>query len=142
MEKFKSFSRKKSNTEEFIKKSKIIHGDFYDYSESEYKGVRIPIDIILDENKIEHVRNFKFSDCRNINLLKFDFYLPKFNICVEFDGIQHFEPRELFGGIDEFNKTKKRDEIKNTYCRDNNIELIRISDIDDIKDKLKFLWQQ
>lgn len=46
--------------------------------------------------------------------------------CIETDGLQHDMPVERFGGIKEFEKRKKYDEIKNNYCKDNNIELIRI----------------
>ena len=41
---------KKSNTEEFIRKAKIKHGDFYDYSKTEYKGKDIPVIIICPEH--------------------------------------------------------------------------------------------
>jgi hypothetical protein len=50
METFESFSRKKSNTEDFIRKSKAIHGDFYDYSISDYKGVEYQKSQILKIN--------------------------------------------------------------------------------------------
>ena len=45
---------------------------------------------------------------------------------IEFDGIQHFQPIEYFGGITEFKERKQNDEIKNNYCKINNIPLIRI----------------
>ena len=58
--------------------------------------------------------------------MPFDFYLPKYNILIEYDGKQHF----LYGGfgIDllEFMNLKYRDNIKTKYCEDNNIKLIRI----------------
>ena len=71
--------------------------------------------------------------------MPFDFYLPEYNICIEFDGIQHFEPRDAFGGKVEFEKTKLRDKIKDDYCKNNGLSLIRISNIRDIKNKLYFL---
>ncbi len=49
--------------------------------------------------------------------------LPDFNICIEFDGEFHYKP---LMGIDEFAKGYVRDEIKNKYCAENNIYLIRI----------------
>lgn len=80
-----------------------------------------------------------FDDCRDINLLPFDFYLPDYNLCIEYDGIHHFEINEYFGGVDRLKYTKKHDKIKNIYCKLNNIKLIRISYKDDIIKTLKYL---
>jgi len=52
--------------------------------------------------------------------------LPDFNTCVEFDGIQHFKPIRDFGGDKGFSDVKKRDEVKNKWCSENNVKLIRI----------------
>lgn len=64
-----------------------------------------------------------FSDCKYKRKLPFDFYLPNHNICIEYDGIQHFEP--IFGD-NEFELTKIRDNIKNIFCMSKNIRLLRI----------------
>jgi very-short-patch-repair endonuclease len=58
--------------------------------------------------------------------LRFDFYLPKYNTCIEFDGKQHFEPVKIFGGNENFKEIIKKDSIKNMYCDTNGIKLIRI----------------
>lgn len=81
---------------------------------------------ILNENNITYVYNYRFSDCRNILPLPFDFYLPDYNTCIEYDGVQHFQPIEYFGGEKEFDKRKENDSIKNQYCIKNNIQLIRL----------------
>lgn len=54
------------------------------------------------------------------------------NICIEYDGEQHFHSVEFFGGNDRFLKVKKNDEIKNSYCKQNGIRLIRVRYDDDI----------
>jgi hypothetical protein len=56
-------------------------------------------------------------------------------MCIEYDGIQHFEPIEKWGGIERFNKQLINDNIKNEYCVKNNINLLRISykDINNIE---------
>ena len=72
--------------------------------------------------------------------LRFDFaILDKYDnifAVIEFDGAQHYKPVDFFGGVENFEKTKKRDSIKNKYCLDNNIEMIRISylEFDSIED--------
>ena len=84
---------------------------------------------ILDINNINYQKEKKFDDCLS-NLgykLKFDFYLMDYNMCIEYDGIQHFRPIEYFGGIESFLKTKENDNIKEEYCNKNNIILKRIS---------------
>ena len=49
---------------------------------------------------------------------------------MAYDGQQHFKPVNFNGsqdgGLSSFIETQKRDEIKNRYCKDNNIKLIRI----------------
>lgn len=71
------------------------------------------------------------KDCNS--RLRFDFYLPDYNTCIEFDGIQHFQSVSVFGGDEEFEKTKIRDVIKNEWCKLNNINIIRFR-YDDSKD--------
>ena len=68
-----------------------------------------------------------------------DFYIPSINTIIEYDGVQHFKPISLFGGVKEFIKIQERDKIKNDYCIKNGIKMIRISYDDNINDKLRFL---
>ncbi len=88
-------------------------------------GERIFMDL-LDKYKIDYIHQHSYPDCKHMNLLKFDFYLPLFKTIIEIDGRFHREIKEGLGGKEEFELTKLRDKIKNTYCRDNNIPLIRI----------------
>ena len=71
--------------------------------------------------------------------LPFDFYLPIENICIEFNGLQHYKPIEYFGGEKEFEKRKINDKIKQDYCVENSIELITIKYNDDVEVKMKRL---
>ena len=67
-----------------------------------------------------------FNDCIVKRKLKFDFYLPKKNLIIEFDGEQHFKPMDYFGGEKLFKMQQKYDIIKNDYAKTNKIQLIRI----------------
>lgn len=69
--------------------------------------------------------------------MPFDFYLPNLNICVEYDGIQHFEKVDIWGGEETLIEQQKRDEIKNVFCKNNEIQLIRINYKQDINSELK-----
>ena len=76
----------------------------------------------LEINKIEFIPEKRFNDCRDKKPLPFDFYLPQYNLIIEFDGKQHFEDI----GYGNYEITKEHDEIKNQYCKDKNINLLRI----------------
>ncbi len=104
----------------------------------ESKG-EIDIKNWLIKNNISFLTQHKFHDCKNINYLLFDFYLPEYNMCIEYDGRQHFEAIDYFGGEKTLKSIKKRDNIKNKYCKENNIKLLRIKynqDIDLILEEL------
>lgn len=94
---------------------------------------------ILEINKINFLKQYKFQDCKNKFPLKFDFFLPDFKICIEYDGQQHFSSKWL--GIKSFNQTKINDSIKDEYCKINNIPLLRIRfDDKNLEEKIiKFL---
>jgi very-short-patch-repair endonuclease len=90
----------------------------------------------LEKNNITTVSQKRFDGCRYKNPLPFDFYLPEHNICIEFDGQQHFIPSKIFGGDEKLLETQRNDKIKNEYCADNGIKLIRIKYNECIEDKL------
>ena len=153
--------RCKQGINDFIIKSKKLHGDKYDYSKVEYKTAHVKVCIIcpihgefsqkarehyrksgcpscrksIGELKVEAIlkskniiyeKEFRFEDCRNKNKLPFDFYLKDYNMCIEYDGEQHFKAKDYFGGEDSFEYRKRMDQIKTQYCVDNNIKLLRI----------------
>lgn len=100
---------------------------------SESKGEQ-KIRVYLENNNIEFIREYSFDDLINIRRLRFDFYLPKYNILIEYDGEQHFNDN-----IYIYNEQIILNDLKkNTYAKDNNILLLRIpyTDYDNIDDIL------
>lgn len=85
------------------------------------------IRVFLENHKIEYEYQKKFKDCRDKNKLPFDFYLQKYNLLIEYDGIQHYEPVEIWGGIKAHESLKRRDRIKSEFAKLNRIKLIRIA---------------
>lgn len=82
---------------------------------------------LLINNNINFLSQKTFSNCRGNNcLLRFDFYLPELNTAIEYQGEQHYEPYEYFGGQEKYLMTLKYDKIKQDYCKNNNIKLIII----------------
>jgi very-short-patch-repair endonuclease len=126
------------------------HGDFKQNPLSHLQGNGCPhcnesrgekiISKYLNKKDISYYRQHKFHGCKNIFNLPFDFYLPKYRTAIEFDGKQHYEPIEHFGGPESFKRLKINDKIKEDYCEENFINLIRIrwDQIDKIDE---ILWE-
>lgn len=53
-----------------------------------------------------------------------DFYLPDYNVGIECQGGQHFEPADYFGGEDGFKQTLERDKRKKALCEKHGIKLL------------------
>ena len=102
-----------------------LRGEGCGFCKTNSKGEEY-IKMWLDGMNIKYIRQKSFKDCKYINSLSFDFYLPKYEMCIEFDGLQHYKPVSYFGGADGFKKSKKRDKVKDEWCLKNNIKLLRI----------------
>jgi len=134
---FPEYDYSKVNYKNTLEKIEVIcpiHGSFFKRPNdmiiqkqgcpkcSESKGER-EIRLWLEKNNIEYIYQYKIK-YKDRNFF-FDFYIPKLNLAIEYDGIFHFEsPSEIFEN--EVQKQKKRDELKNQYCQENNINLLRI----------------
>ena len=82
----------------------------------------------LEKNKIEYKP--EYTVFIGDNYYRYDFYLPQYNLFIEYDGQQHYKPVRFFGNDKDaeyvFKRTQEHDKIKNRYCKDNNINLLRI----------------
>ncbi len=130
--------------EKFIENARKVHGDRYDYSKVKYLGNKKPVEIIcpihgsfwqkpnghvsigvgcafcseskgekavelfLKKYGIDYIREYRIEGYR----YRFDFYLPKFDIYIEFHGAQHYRPVKIFGGVPAFEEQQKRDKHK------------------------------
>nr|DAK56236.1 MAG TPA: restriction enzyme [Caudoviricetes sp.] len=81
------------------------------------------IEQFLLKHKIDFRREFVF---KKLAKRRFDFFLPKKNIAIEYDGPQHFKSIKYFGGDEKFEKQRLRDMEKNIFCQKNKIKLLRI----------------
>lgn len=92
----------------------------------------LEIEKTLNNLSIDYETEYRFDDCKDDRSLPFDFYIPSKNICIEYDGEQHFMPVRFRKGTsqqtiqDKFESQKRRDKIKDDYCKNNGITLIRI----------------
>lgn len=78
-------------------------------------------------NNIEFEPQKSFEGCSYKGDLRFDYYLPEYNVLIEIQGKQHYEPVIKFGGAEAFEEGQIRDKIKQDWCRDNGVRLIYIS---------------
>lgn len=78
----------------------------------------------LEQRGIEYQCEFKFEDCRDIQPLPFDFMVEINGVqkLIEFDGSHHYKE----SGWGRPSKTKLHDEMKNQYCAEHQIPLLRI----------------
>jgi len=149
----------KKTLEEFIQKAKQIHGNKYDYSKTIYINIKKPVEIICKKHgsffqiASNHLRGTGCPICKSskgeliINSIltkyriefiqefiipnqnyrfRYDFYLPKLNVLIEYHGIQHYKPIEFFGGESSFHDIKLRDSLKKCLakeCRFNFLEI-------------------
>lgn len=92
--------------------------------------------IYLKEKGIKYIMQKKFKNCKAKRLLPFDFYLPDYNTCIEYQGIQHYKSVERFGGDKAFMDLLERDQIKRDFCKKEGIKLIEIKYNQIIEDTL------
>lgn len=126
-----------------------IHGDFEQSPNNHLSGKGCPkcseskgeyaIRNFLELNNIKFYNQYRTQNCVHIRELSFDFYIPSKNLLIEYDGKQHFEPVEYFGGVEYFEECTHRDVIKDEYATKFSITLLRIPywDIDNIDSILK-----
>ena len=95
----------------------------------------------LIDNDIKFIAQYKLPNedlfCSNKNLFV-DFFLPKHDIAIEFNGEQHYKPIDIFGGKERYVQQVERDNSLRQYCKEHKIRLIEIpyKDIDNIEDIL------
>lgn len=86
------------------------------------------IKTFLEDNFIPYTHQKKYDDLIGINggKLTYDFFLPNNNLLIEFQGKQHKEPIEYFGGKEQFEIQQEHDRRKREYAKSHNIKLLEI----------------
>ena len=113
------------------------HGEFWQEAFSHLQGHGCPIcdaEINVSETKLYDFINSNL-DCEVnreykpswLNGKSIDIYIPSLKIGIEYQGIQHFEPVDYFGGVKRFIKNCKNDKDKYKECKDNGVKLYYFS---------------
>ena len=123
-----------------------IHGKFEQRPSDHLNGCGCPmcreskgeqkIRNFLIKYGIKYIPQHRFNDCRDILPLPFDFYLPNHNLCIEYNGIQHYKVVEHFGGLPSFKQRQINDKIKMEYCNSNNIQVLIVKYNDNVENVL------
>ncbi len=113
------------------------HGEFSQTPNSHLQGQGCPfcnqsklertVEKILKENDIKYLPQYKEKWLKNKNELRLDFYLPEYNVAIECQGKQHFEPVEYLGGEKEFEQRRICDVIKYDLCKEHGIKILYFS---------------
>lgn len=89
----------------------------------------------LSENGFTKGKDFYYGytglNIMDKSKLHLDFYFPDLKLAIEYDGKQHYYPINYFGGQKQFEIIKRHDKIKDNFCRNNKIKLLRISYLND-----------
>lgn len=123
----------------------LKHGSFMQTPVSHYSGngCRIcnksksekKIKYWLNYYNVEFIEQKWFEDCRNIKVLPFDFYLPEYNLLLEYQGEQHFKEIKFFSNKNLASR-QKLDKIKKDYAINNKYNFLEITYKDNIELKL------
>ena len=107
------------------------HGEFWQKPSAHMQGQGCPI---CNESQLEkeiitflNNENIKYEyryHSEWLGKLELDFYLPKYNIAIECQGLQHFEPIKHFGGMKRFIRQVRNDNEKEKRCQEQGVTLL------------------
>ena len=92
---------------------------------------------ILDILDINYEQQKTFEDLVDTAYLSYDFFIPSQNILIEYQGQQHYEPVDYFGGKDKFKIQQKHDKLKSDYAKNHGYTLIAVPYTEDTFSKIK-----
>lgn len=148
--------KRRHNLEKFIEKARKIHDDMYEYYEytlgdqkvkikckkcnnifyqtpeghlnkkgcpfCNFSKGELLINKLLIKNNIKFIRQFKLPGYK----FRYDFYLPNYNLLIEFHGRQHYEPVRAFGGKNAFDMVRTRDAFKRSLAKEYKMNMLEI----------------
>lgn len=123
-----------------------IHGDFEQEIGSHLSGCGCSkcnqskgeqqVQKILESLNISFSNQFKIKNnqyfANKYIAVDFQFKYNEQEYFIEYNGKQHYEPIEYFGGEERFKKQVERDNDLRQYCKDNNIRLLEIKYTEDL----------
>ena len=112
----------------------VEHGEFWQTPHAHLNGNGCPtckesrcekyIRVCLLEQNIKFIPQCNKQTFDWLGKQSLDFYLPDYNIAIECQGRQHFEPVNFFGGKNGFINNKENDIKKRKLCTEHNIKIL------------------
>ena len=135
-----------------------VHGEFWQIPYNHQAGKSCPtckesqgeraVRIWLEEHNIEFIKEWTDHDCVNVKTLKFDFFVPQYDAIIEYDGIHHFEVDTRWWEPDpakrqaSFELLALHDWLKDEWCNENGLSMIRIHYEDVVDERLDAIFNQ
>lgn len=126
---------KKAYRNEFIHKERSTYIKPVNKWTSEELVYNIVKKLYKEYDVIYHHRPF-FLKGPNGGQMSYDIFITGLNIAIEYQGKQHFEPVEFFGGEEGFKKTVERDKLKKEISDNKGIKLVYINYWEEITPRL------
>lgn len=101
----------------------LLRGKGCPYCSNRFSTYASEVEHIFAKYNFKYEREKRYSDCKYKRVLPFDYYLPEYNACIEVDGEYHFQPSY---GEEKLHIVQERDQIKEDYCRQHGIPLLRL----------------
>jgi very-short-patch-repair endonuclease len=136
------------------------HGEFEQTPSTHLRGQGCPkcreskgerqIRLWLEKHSITYEPQKRFDNCRSARPLPFDFFLPNYNMCIEYDGELHFKNVVENGACinkhyftkKDWHQQAKHDAIKTQFCLKKGIRLLRIAYTQDVEEILNITVKQ
>lgn len=118
-----------------VEPSSFLRGHYCPYCNSP-KG-ELTITKILNNLNIHFEYQKTFEGLRDTQPLSYDFYIPDQSVLIEYQGIQHYQPIDYFGGNTTFRYQQKHDKMKANYAKDHGYTLIAVPYTEDTFSKIK-----
>jgi len=99
------------------------------------KGERLTAQV-LDKLGFKYEREKKFPDLRHKGLLSYDFFIPDNKLLIEYQGVQHYEPIDIYGGEKQLEEQQLHDSMKREYAHNRGYKFIEIPYTEDTFDKV------
>lgn len=119
-----------------VRPCNFLQGSRCTYCNRRPKG-EVLINRILKSLKIKYEYQKTFDDLKDKSYLSYDFYIPDQNILIEYQGMQHYQPVDYFGGEAQFKTQQKHDKMKSDYAKGNSYKLIAVPYTEDTFSKIK-----
>lgn len=81
---------------------------------------------VLDEWGIAYEEQKTFKDLKDIHSLSYDFFVPDYNLLIEYQGMQHYKKTLLTGTDEKFERQQAHDKQKKEYAHNNTYTLLEI----------------